>query len=214
MAELTDINGIGPSKAETLEGEGYETVEDLAEADHDELAAVKGVGDDRALEFIVGASDLVEDSEDDSEDEGDDFDLTPAEVGEEVEPEPEPETETRPEPEVEEEEDDEPLYERYSVVIDFETRLQYHTFHAAIMRYHERVYTSNQPKSDAMQMILDGLTESGEIVYELEEEQFNTLHTAVKQLRTNYQGDNLIDHMEALAAVEEQINEQRREYLF
>jgi hypothetical protein len=108
--------------------------------------------------------------------------------------------------------EDEP--ESYTVTVDFNTRMQYHTFHAAIMRYHETQYTSNQPKADAMQMILDGLESGDGVEYEVSEEEFNTLHTAVKQCRTDYQGNNLIDHMDALNEVEEQINNQRRDLLF
>jgi len=87
-------------------------------------------------------------------------------------------------------------------------------FHAALMRHHERVYTSYQPDADAMQKFLDQLDDFNSVSYELTESELNTLHTAVKQCRTDYQGDNLIDHMEALQAVEEQVNDQRRDYLF
>lgn len=45
MAEqLTDVDGVGESKAETLREEGYETVEDLKRASQDELAETEGVG--------------------------------------------------------------------------------------------------------------------------------------------------------------------------
>lgn len=224
MIEVTDIEGVGPSTADDLADEGYESVEDVAQADPDDLSDISGISEDRALEFMVSAGDLL-DAEEEVEEEtaGDEFDLTPDEVGEELQEEVEeddgPEVEVVEDDEedavVEDEgEDAEDEPESYTVSVDFETRLQYHTFHAAIMRYHEKQYTSNQPKADAMQLILDGL-ESGEgVEYELDEEQFNTLHTAVKQCRTDYQGNNLIDHMDALSSVEEQINDQRRDYLF
>jgi large subunit ribosomal protein L32e len=45
MAEqLTDVDGVGETKAETLREEGYETVEDLKRASQDELAETEGVG--------------------------------------------------------------------------------------------------------------------------------------------------------------------------
>lgn len=45
MAEqLTDVDGVGESKAETLREAGYETVEDLKRASQDELADTEGVG--------------------------------------------------------------------------------------------------------------------------------------------------------------------------
>lgn len=218
MAEMTDIKGIGPSKADTLEEEGYESLEDVAQADPDDLSEISGISQERALEYMVSAGDLLdEESRDDSEqreEASDEFDLTPSEVSEELEEEEdvdEEESAADVGSDGGDESDDEP--ESYTVSIDFETRMQYHTFHAAVMRYHEAIYTSNQPKSDAMQKVLDGLETDG-AEYELTETEFNTLHTSVKQARTDYQGDNLIDHMDALKVVEGKINDQRRDLLF
>jgi len=220
MVNVTDIKGVGPSKAETLEENGYESVEDIAQADPDNLSEISGISDDRALEFMVAAGDLLDEEETEEDDENgeSEFDLTPEEVSEELEDEKESVDEESVDEEenevMEEEQDESEEPNSYTVSVDFETDLQYHTFHAAIMRYHERIYTSNQPQSDTMQKILDGIVGSGDVVYELTEEELNTLHTAVKQCRTNYQGDNRIDHMDALNPVEEQINNQRRDYLF
>lgn len=215
MSDVTDITGIGPAKAETLAEAGYKSVDEIADADRDELAAVDGVGEDRALEFIVGAADLIGDESEDESDEGEAFDLTPAEIADEVE---EDEEEVEEVVEVVEEEPDEAPEseepESYTVTLDFNNRMQYHTFHAAIMRYHENIYTSNQPYANTMQKILDGLTDFDGVTYELDEQEINTLHTAVKQSRTDYQGNNRIDHMDQLAVVEEQVDSQRREYLF
>lgn len=207
MVEITDITGIGPSKADDLEDEGYESVEDIAQADPDNLSDISGISEDRALEYMVSAGDLLDDSEDDEESSGDEFDLTPDEVGEELQEDEEDDEDDEAEAEPEEEPE-------YTVTVEFDNRLQYHTFHAAIMRYHEDVYTSNQPYSDTMQKILDGLSGTESATYELTGTELNTLHTAVKQARTEYQGNNLIDHMDALNVVEGNINEQRREYLF
>jgi len=216
MIEVTDIKGIGPAKADTLAENGYESVEDIAQADKNELADVKGVGEDRALEYMVSAGDLI-DAEEEVEDEtsdGDEFDLTPGEVEEEF-----AEDETVDE----DDEDDDPVAEEdsesseessYAVEISFSEKFQYDVFHAALMRHHERVYTSYQPASDAMQKFIEGLRDFSEVTYEVTEFELNTLHTAVKQARSNYQGDNQIDHMDALTVVEEQIDNARREYLF
>jgi hypothetical protein len=82
------------------------------------------------------------------------------------------------------------------------------------MRYHEKQYQSNVVKEEAMQMFLDELESRSGVEYTVTEDQFNTLHTAVKQCRTNYQGNNLIKHMDALKCVEEDVNKQRRRQLF
>lgn len=210
MTDVTDITGIGPSKADTLAENGFETVEDIATADVDELAAVDGVGDDRAAEFVLDAEGLLDTEEGDEDDEIEEtvdeeaFDLTPESADEDEDPV----------QEVEETEDDtDETDEPYSVTLSFDSQLQYDVLHAALMRHHEDVYTSNQPASDATQDLLDGLGTDGG-TYELTEFELNTLHTAIKQTRVHYQGENLIDHMDALRSVEQQVDDARDEYLF
>lgn len=222
MVSVTDINGVGPAKADTLAEEGYDSVEALAEADQDELAAVDGVGDDRALEFIVQAQDLAEDADEASEPEKEDsFDLQPKDVSDEIEeieeedePEVEEEPEPEPEPEVEEEPEHEPEEETFTVSLEFDTKFHYDVYHAALMRQHESVYTSHQPKADTLKYALDELTSFDSVEYELDRSQLNNLHSAVLQQRRNYQGGNDIEWADALQEVENQINEQRDEYLF
>jgi predicted RecB family nuclease len=234
MAQLTDIKGIGPAKADTLEENGYDSVEDVAQADPNNLSEISGISEERALEYMVEAGNLldeesVDDSEQDEEDSGEEFDLTPSEVSDELEGEAEEENDDIPEVEAvdEEDSDDESNADSesgddsekseessYDVSIEFETMLQYDVFHAALMRHHERVYTSYQPDADAMQKFLDQLDDFNSVSYELTESELNTLHTAVKQCRSNYQGDNMIDHMDALIPIEEQIQVAREEHLF
>jgi len=238
VAEITDIKGVGPAKAETLEDEGYETVQEIADAEPEELAEVDGVGDDRALEYIVGAEDVLEAQEeveeDYPEDEGDEFDLTPSEVGEELEDDedgPDADvSDSSGEDEAEDSEDEEPPVdatedsesgadvddeepESYTVTFDFENRMQYDVYHAALMRHNER--TSHQPAVDLMEKCLDGLYgNEQEVSYYFTEYELNTLHAAVKQARTGFQGANEIEQMDALKVIEAQLDEARQEYLF
>jgi len=226
VAKLTDIKGIGPAKAETLEENGFESVEELANADPDVLADVDGVGDDRALEFIVGAENVLEPEEEEVE--GDEFDLTPSEVGEELEhdsddaesgesasDEEEDVTDTDEDETSENESESESEDTVYDVALSFATRMEYDTFHAAVMQHHEDVYTSHQPAADVINDVLEQLY-GNEVSVNLEIDEYglNTLHTSVKRKRTEYQGDNLIDQMEALQNVEQQIDDVRREELF
>lgn len=231
MVDVTDIKGIGPAKAETLDDHGYSSLEDIATADQDTLGDVDGVGGDRALEFIVGANDLLEDEGEELEDEqgeseGDEFDLTPSEVSDEVDEvldeeedeltddspdESDVKADTTSEDESTESDDDEDVY---SVNLSFASRREYDTFHASLMRRHEDVFSGNQPAADALENCLEQLDDRTSVEYELTEYELNTLHTAVKQARTEYQGRNLIDHMDALKEVEAQVDEQRRELLF
>lgn len=217
MISVTDIKGIGPAKAETLEEEGYESVEDIAAAEQDELVEVSGISEDRSLEYIVSANDLIEGDDSDEGEASDEFDLTPSEVsdeleGEEDEEEDEEEELDEDDDELEEEEPEEDP--EFDVTITFDERLEYDVYHAALMRRHEDMYTSHQPTADALQSLISGLESFDSVSYELTEYELNTLHTAVKSARSDYQGDNLIDHMDALQNIEDQIDELRSEYLF
>lgn len=225
MTELSDIDGVGPAMEERLEESGYEDVEAIADADESELSEVDQITSDKALDFIVQAQNLLKESDEEEEEDaldGEEFDLTPSELSDEEEEDNEEDEEDGEEVEEEiveesdeedgEEVDDEP--ELYSLSLSFDTMLEYDVFHAALMRRHERVYSGNQPAADALQKCLDGLDSFEGVVYELTSEELNELHSAVLQQRTNYQGDNLIDHMDALRKVETQVNEQREELLF
>ena len=216
MTDLDTIDGIGPAMAERLEENGYADLTALAEADQDELAEVKQVTSDKALDFIVQAQNAIGGDEDDEElDEDESFDLTPSEVSDELEDmeeEIEEASDEEEEPELEEESEPEP--ETYEVELTFDERLQFDVFHAALMRRHERIYTGNQPSADALQKCLSGLESMEKVAYELNEQEINELHSAILQQRTSYQGDNLIDHMDALKKLETSFNEQRDEYLF
>ena len=63
--ELTDVGGVGESKAEALEEAGYETVEDLEAASQEELAEVEGIGNALAarIKADVGGLEVDEDAE-------------------------------------------------------------------------------------------------------------------------------------------------------
>lgn len=220
MVDVTDITGIGPAKAETLEEHGYESVEDIANADTDELGAIDGVGGNRALEFAVEAENLLEESQDDSDEsddeDGDSFDLTPNEVSDGLDEELEEEVEELEEELEEEVEEMDESNEQpsYAVDIEFDNPKQYDVFHAALMRHHENIYTSDQPAADTMEKLLSGLDSFDSVSYSLDEQELNELHSAVLQQRTNYQGDNLIDHMDEMKEIEQQVNDMRSEYLF
>lgn len=58
--ELTSINGVGPTVQWDLECAEFMTVEDVARADVDELASVKGIGEVRAQQLITEAAEMVE----------------------------------------------------------------------------------------------------------------------------------------------------------
>lgn len=55
---LTDVSGIGESKAETLREEGYESVDDLRRADQSDLSEVTGIGNALAARIKADIGDL------------------------------------------------------------------------------------------------------------------------------------------------------------
>ncbi|WP_417676930.1 helix-hairpin-helix domain-containing protein [Pseudodonghicola sp.] len=59
MSKLTDIRGIGPARAAVLAGNGYTSVEALAKARPEELAAINGIGLPLAKDMIKAAKALI-----------------------------------------------------------------------------------------------------------------------------------------------------------
>jgi large subunit ribosomal protein L22 len=107
--ELTDVDGVGESKAEALRDAGYETVEDLSEATQDGIAETEGVGKALAARVKadvggVGVDEEPEEEPEEAEQSEDDTEGTEGAEGEEAETESEEDEETETEPE--ESEDD------------------------------------------------------------------------------------------------------------
>ena len=71
IQELTDISGVGESKADALREAGYNTVDQVRGASQDELANVDGIGMALAarIKADVGELDVVEEAEAEIEDE-------------------------------------------------------------------------------------------------------------------------------------------------
>ncbi|QCS41662.1 50S ribosomal protein L32e [Natrinema versiforme] len=87
--ELEDISGVGASKADALREAGFESIQDVKEADQDDLAEAEGVGNALAarIKADVGDLEVTEETEAEIEDEG---------VEEEAEPDEDVETELQP----------------------------------------------------------------------------------------------------------------------
>ncbi|ELY97514.1 50S ribosomal protein L32e [Natrialba chahannaoensis JCM 10990] len=85
--ELEDISGVGASKADALREAGFESIEDVKEADQDELAEADGVGNALAarIKADVGDLEVSEETEAEIEDEG--VDEADEEVDEDIETE-------------------------------------------------------------------------------------------------------------------------------
>ncbi|AEH35651.1 50S ribosomal protein L32e [Halopiger xanaduensis] len=70
--ELEDISGVGASKADALREAGFESIEDVKEADQDDLAEAEGIGNALAarIKADVGDLEVTEETEAEIEDEG------------------------------------------------------------------------------------------------------------------------------------------------
>lgn len=210
MAKLTDINGVGPTRAERLEEAGYDSIDAIATADNTAIAEQADVPEDTALEFVVQAQNML-DEEAQSEDESD---------------EGEPETITIDDPDElvedddsDEEESDGPEagdWVRFSY--DFDDSLEYDTFFKAIQLRREKLRRTNRADTEIFETVLDALrntTPSEGVSFKVEEaNDLNDIHTAILQQRTEYQGNNLIDHMDALQKVQDYLDSLREEHLF
>jgi hypothetical protein len=228
MVDLTELDGVGPARSESLEEAGYEDFASLAEADPEALAEDAEITEDKALDFIVQSQNIVaeqdaeveeskpvtqevadaveeaEDEEDEVEVEEDTISVKEGEDKDEAESEPEPEPEDNG-PEVIEFE------------LTFEEALEYDTFFDAVMSQRATMLRTNRDGADAFDHALEQMRgkEVGDSVeLEMTEPQLNGLHNSVREMTVSYKGDNLIDHMDALKRVLNRINEVRSEHLF
>lgn len=214
--ELTDIDGVGDGRADSMAEAGYESVEDVATANADELAeSVNYLPEDTALEVIVAAGDMVdeerntEDAESDSEEVEEEDGPMPSELAEASE-------ESADEPDDAADSDDEPEGEEsYELVVNLETDEHYDAYMTALFNAYETRVGSNQNALDAISNALDDARyNSGEVTHNLTAYELNTLHASVSQQVTTYKGMNMITHMDAMRDLLAQVNEVRNEKLF
>jgi len=218
MAELTDLDGVGPARSESLVEAGYEDVEAVAEADPEQLAEDADVPEDTALGFVVQAENLtasegadVEESEPVTQEIEDALDEDEEEVEEEADESDEEEAESV------DEEEAEPEVTEVELSFEIESGLEHDVFFASVMRHKERMLGANRTQTEVFDQILEQLrTASTEdtITIETDPKNLNELHNAVRKLAVSYQGDNLIDHMNAMKEMQNQVNAYRQEYLF
>lgn len=222
MVELTDLDGVGPARSDSLIEAGYENMEDISGADPEELSEEVNVSEDTALGFVVQAENML------AEEEAEVTEDEPTSVTEEIEEAQESDEEdevvagAEMEPESEEDEtveEDEPKPEDATVEIElvFDSGLEHDVLFAATMRHMETMLQGNRTQTEVFESVLDQMRTAGVdegVTVEVEPEDLNELHNAVRKMVTYYQGNNLIDHMNATKQIQNQVNEYRQEYLF
>lgn len=219
MAELQDITGVGPSRAESLTEAGYPTVRDIAEADEDALVEATDIREDQALEFIVRAQDLL-DAEDDSSPE--DYQTVSEEIQEASEPEEEDDAPVESEPAESasgpaDEPEPEPEPDDIEFHVAFDEPLAYDTFFECLLNQRATMQQANRTQTDAYEHAIEqmraGSDETG-VDLSLSPKQLNDLHNTIRTKELEYKGQNLIDEMNAIKSLRLYITDVRKEHLF
>ena len=220
--ELTDITGVGPSRADDLVELGFETVESIAEAEPDALTDLNRVGEDKALEMIVDAQNVLDEGEESVEEEESitfDEEKDDSTANEVTEEEPEIEEESLSEDEEvveedlsedEEEESEEAGPEEYEIYFEL-TDEQHEVLITALLDSHTDLMSNNRSRSMACKDVLTKLRDGSTM--HLTREELNAVHAAMRERRLSYQGNNHIDLMHEAMAIEEQVAAARQEYL-
>lgn len=224
--DFQELDGVGPAREEKLNDEGYETYEELGEADHEELAdTINRLSEDSALDLVVQAQNAADLEEAEVEESGDEEEVEPEKALEELPDEDELEEELNDlEDEVEEESEPEPEPEpevegeaTFSVTLDFDGVHEYDTFYHTLIEERCNLRRTNRAGVESYEKMLASLRDTspnGSFTVELDEDELNDLHNAILEQRIDYQGENLIDYMDALRVVENNVNAVREEFLF
>jgi len=222
MVELQDITGVGASRAEDLQEMGYNSVEDVANANPEDLTELSRVAEDRAIEIVVDAQNLAGSEEADSPDEGTesgtesgtitfDEEELPEEVGEPEEEVSEPDEGTESEEAVELVEEEREPNRVFELSTDF-SALEKEVSVYALLDSYTRLRSRNVARSEACFRVLEKLRDGASA--DLTEEELNAFHAAIRQLRLEYQGNNHVEMMRVATRVEDSVSALREAELF
>lgn len=220
MVELQDITGVGASRAEDLQEMGYTSVEDVANANPEDLTELSRVAEDRAIEIVVDAQNLQDSEEEPSVEEADSTDEGTESGSEtitfdEEELEEELDVLEKEVPESDEavelvEEEREPS-RAFELSTDF-SPLEKEVSVYALLDSYTRLRSRNVARSNACFRVLEKLRDSESV--ELTEEELNAFHAAIRQQRLEYQGNNHVEMMRVATGVEDSVSALREAELF
>lgn len=158
MTDLTEIGGVGPSYAEDLQEAGYDSAEDVADANGEEIDTIIDTGD--GAEIVSNAQDEVT--------VGDDVDVVEEEADEE-------------------DADDNPdTSEYYTFEPGFSDEQEHHLIAALVNEEVNARRRNNAGRLAATQEAIRSVRE-GE-PYEFTLEQLTVAYTATNQLQSEYRG--------------------------
>ena len=225
MASVTDIDGVGDARAETMAEAGYDSLASIAEADPAELAEdIPRVTEDRATTFTLQAENLLEGDEPDEEEASEEEVLGPMatesdegdveSVDEEEEGEHSEEIEDAEEAaEDDEDEEQEGVGESsgtdyYDLTIESDDERVETEFVAAVTERRRHYRSRNPTRSNICEDILDQYRENG-LDLSLTRDQLNVLHSAIRGRKDTYKGSSQIEEMELMIEILEQVQEVR-----
>ena len=225
MASVTDIDGVGDARAETMAEAGYDSLESIAEADPADLAEdIPRVTEDRATTFTLQAENLLKGDEPDEEEESEEEVLGPmategdegdAEaVDEEAEEEHSEEIEDAEEAAEDAEDEEQKVVggssgtDYYDLTIGSDDERVETEFVAAVTERRRHYRSRNPTRSNICEEILDQYRENG-LNLSLTRDQLNVLHSAIRGRKDTYKGSSQIDEMELMIEILEQVQEVR-----
>jgi len=174
---IDDVNGVGTDKADALREAGYETVQDLAEADPADIEPVPGFGSASAPSVIESASKMV--AEPESVPIADtDADSESSSDGDTQEEEPVETTDTAPAPEL--------LSDgSYEVTLPAERDVLMFATHAvieeAISRHQSNSFDTRESAFDIAEKLMAATTHGGGIDVNFTSDEMDLLYVALNQ---------------------------------
>lgn len=221
MASVTDIDGVGDARAETMAEAGYDSLESISEADPAELAEdIPRVTEDRATTFTLQAENLLgedepvvdeeseeevlgpmatEDAEGDVEDVEEEEDADDSDEEEDAEDDAEDDSEDA-------EQDSGP--DRYELSIEANDERTETEFVAAVTERRRHYRNRNPTRSNICENILDQYRENG-LNLSLTRDQLNVLHSAMRGRKNTYKGSSQLEEMRLMEDLRTQVQEVR-----
>ncbi len=205
MTDITEISGIGSSKADDLAEAGFESAEDIAAANPSDIQAVEGFGDARSKEIHEKAVDLI--SVDEAEEAGEDADsVEGADEGAEED--------------AESTEGDGGLAdgseaggEEYILSLSASDTQRNHLLAALARREVEEIQRKDMDRAEAARDIIQQVIDGGDL--ELTEDQVHLLYSAITALTNDYHGTRgLTELSREIRDLRERIKDFREDTVF
>lgn len=211
MVVTTELSGVGDDTADDLADHGFDSVEDIAAASIQDIAAVDGFGETRAEEIHEQARGLIIDDEDDGDDEATDSTTDDEYDGDYGEPE----AGKRVDTDDKDETDDVAANDgTYSISLDIDDDVHRHLCAALVeteltKRQHHRT-GEVADVADIVRQLHDDAT-----ALSLSESQVHLLYTAINDRVNEYRGDHSLDDLTTkMDTVRQAVNDFRQDNLF